>query len=51
MIRNRLAVLEKNNFIEAQAGKWRLKPKGLKMAKAMRISAWIYQSTGQPDRL
>lgn len=51
MIRRRLAILEENKFIELYEGKWRLKSKGLRMAKAMRISAWIYQSVGQPDRL
>ena len=51
MIRNRLAVLNENNFIELKDGKWQLKAKGLRMVKAMRISAWIFQSAAQPDRL
>ena len=51
MIRNRLAVLNENNFIELKDGKWQLKAKGLRMVKAMRISAWIYQSVDQPNRL
>jgi len=51
MIRNRLTVLEENNFIELKDGKCWLKTKGLRMAKAMRVSAWIYQSAGQSDRL
>ena len=51
MIRRRLAILKETNFIELHEGKWRLKAKGLRIAKAMRVSAWIYQSVGQPDRL
>lgn len=51
MISARLAVLEKNNFIQSQAGLWRLRPKGAWLVQAMRISAWIFQSTPQVDRL
>ncbi|MCX6992232.1 MAG: hypothetical protein NT011_03715 [Kiritimatiellaeota bacterium] len=51
MIHTRLAALEKNNFIECKDARWRLKPKGGRLAKLMRISAWIYQSAGQADRL
>ena len=51
MIRNRLAALDANHFIERVEGQWRLKPKGMRLARAMRTSAWIYQSVGQPDRL
>lgn len=51
MIRTRLKALEENNFIELKEGKWRLKSKGIRLAKAMRFTAWIYQSVGQADRL
>ncbi len=51
MIRRRLALLEENGFIEQREGRWRLKPKGRRMAAAMRVSAWIYQSAAQSDRL
>lgn len=51
MIRTRLTDLEKNNFIECKQGQWRLKPKGDRFAKLMRVSSWLYQSAGQADRL
>lgn len=51
MIRTRLVVLEENNFIERREGTWRLKPKGARLAKIMRVTAWIYQSASQADRL
>lgn len=51
MIRGRLAVLAENGFIEMRDGQWRLRPKARLMARAMRVSAWIYQSVGQADRL
>jgi hypothetical protein len=51
MIQRRLRILEENNFSELRDGKWCLKPKGRRLAQAMRVSAWIYQSAGQSDRL
>ncbi len=50
MIRARLEVLRDHQFIEESNGAWRLKSKGLFFARAMQISAWIFQSKGQADR-
>lgn len=51
MICARLKALGENNFIEYWERKWRLQPKGARLAKVMRVSVWIYQSVSQIDRL
>jgi hypothetical protein len=51
MISARLKTLAENNFIECRKGRWRLKPRGRRLARIMRLTAWIYQSVSQADRL
>jgi len=50
MVRQRLAVLEVNNFIYKTNDSWFLKPKGKFFAVAMKISSWLFQSASQHDR-
>lgn len=50
MVPARLAVLRTNRFIEERNGRWHLKAKGRRLAQALQISSWIFQSTAQSDR-
>lgn len=50
MVQARLAVLRTNRFIEERNGRWHLKAKGRRAARALQILAWIFQSTSQAER-
>ncbi len=50
MISTRLEVLREHHFVECRDGLWRLQPKGLFFARAMQLSAWIFQSEAQYER-
>lgn len=51
MIRRRLDVLTEHQYIQKDGDRWKLLPRGRLFAAAMRISAWIFQSHSQRERV
>jgi hypothetical protein len=51
MIRRRLDVMQTNGLVTHHADRWRIAPKGRRLAAAMAISCWIFRSKPQNARL
>jgi hypothetical protein len=50
MIRQRLDVLQDRGFLDRQGDAWRLRPKGLLLARATAVLSWLFQAPMQHER-